>query len=127
MVMASAGSGITRALTVALVCAALVLTSGCKRKRRYDGTCAEDAHCLESQRCNSGVCVRRAPLFDDKPLTAASSKPAAKAPPKPLPELPPLPAPTPAPKPAVKPAPSPRPAPPPPVDDRSPVRFRIDA
>jgi len=44
------------------------LAGGCRNKRRYDGNCDIDSHCLEFQRCSSGVCVRRKPIFEDKPL-----------------------------------------------------------
>lgn len=38
---------------------AVVSSAGCRKIRRYDGTCTENAHCLDFQTCNAGVCVRK--------------------------------------------------------------------
>jgi|GEM_PF-7025943 len=42
-----------------------MLTGACERKRRFDGSCTDDSHCLEMQKCAAGVCVRREPIFKE--------------------------------------------------------------
>ncbi len=104
---------------------ALSLTApGCSRKRRYDGTCETDQHCLDFQRCNSGICVRREAILKEKNVAAAPTSGGAKPTRKPTtPALVPSVAPPPEQK-ATGPA---KKAPPPSLPGTRKRGFRLDA
>ncbi len=66
-----------RLLGIGLCLSVCMLSGACERKRRFDGTCTDDSHCLDIQKCAGGVCVRREAIFKQPDREPKSIEPAA--------------------------------------------------